>query len=61
MGIDWMTAGELAQAIPPAYTEFIGAALLEHLLTRSLRKPPRARPGSLMLANPHVCSEGCRP
>jgi DNA (cytosine-5)-methyltransferase 1 len=26
MGIDWMTGKELAQAIPPAYTEWIGAA-----------------------------------
>src|SRR6185437_3744506 len=24
MGADWMTQGELAQAIPPAYTEHIG-------------------------------------
>lgn len=28
MGIDWMTAKELAQAIPPAYTAYIGARLL---------------------------------
>jgi DNA (cytosine-5)-methyltransferase 1 len=28
MGIDWMTRDELAQAIPPAYTEFIGVHLL---------------------------------
>ena len=28
MGIDWMTRDELAQAIPPAYTEFIGKQLM---------------------------------
>lgn len=28
MGIDWMNQYELAQAIPPAYTEFIGKQLL---------------------------------
>ena len=25
MGIDWMTARDIAEAIPPAYTEYIGA------------------------------------
>jgi DNA (cytosine-5)-methyltransferase 1 len=31
MGIDWMTAPELANAIPPHYTECIGIQLLAHL------------------------------
>lgn len=28
MGIDWMTRDQLAQAIPPAYTEYIGKQLI---------------------------------
>lgn len=31
MGIDWMVGKELSQAIPPAYTAFIGARLMEAL------------------------------
>lgn len=31
MGIDWMTGKELSQAIPPAYTEWIGRQLMEAL------------------------------
>ena len=31
MGIDWMNRDELSQAIPPAYTEWIGQQLLAHL------------------------------
>ncbi len=31
LGIDWMDASELALAIPPAYTELIGAQLLQHI------------------------------
>jgi DNA (cytosine-5)-methyltransferase 1 len=31
MGIDWMSLKELSEAIPPAYTEFIGHQLLAHL------------------------------
>ena len=32
MGIDWMTMGELSQAIPPAYTEHAGRQLLAGLV-----------------------------
>src|ERR1044072_9413780 len=31
MGIDWMSRNELREAIPPAYTKYIGEALLDHL------------------------------
>ena len=31
MGIDWMTKKELTQAIPPAYTEYIGKYLMEQI------------------------------
>jgi DNA (cytosine-5)-methyltransferase 1 len=31
MGIDWMNRDELAQAIPPAYTEWIGQRLMQQV------------------------------
>jgi len=31
MGIDWMSQYEMGEAIPPAYTEFIGKQLIKHV------------------------------
>jgi hypothetical protein len=31
MGIDWMNRSELAQAIPPAYTEYLGKQLIAYM------------------------------
>lgn len=38
MGIDWMTREELNEAIPPAYTEFIGTQLMQHVLSPDKEK-----------------------
>ena len=35
MGIGWMGRRELANAIPPAYTEFIGHQLMQHVRARA--------------------------
>ena len=35
MGIDWMSRDELSQAIPPAYSEYIGRAALQYIQTRA--------------------------
>ena len=37
IGIDWMDWDELREAIPPAYTEWIGQRLREALHAQTLR------------------------
>jgi DNA (cytosine-5)-methyltransferase 1 len=39
MGIDWMTKNELNEAIPPAYTRFIGRQLLAYLIAMKESEP----------------------
>ena len=34
MRAEWMSRDGLAQAIPPAYARYLGAALLEHLAAK---------------------------
>lgn len=45
MGIDWMTVDELSQAIPPAYSEFLGRNLLAALIRAPSRIPSRRHAG----------------
>lgn len=35
MGVDWMLVSELVQAVPPAYTEWVGHQLLQHIASRA--------------------------
>lgn len=39
MGIDWMRREELTQAIPPAYTEYIGKQLIQVLVGSEATRP----------------------
>jgi DNA (cytosine-5)-methyltransferase 1 len=35
MGIDWMNGNELCEAIPPAYTEYVGRQLMAAVRERA--------------------------
>lgn len=51
MGIDWMTTHELNQAIPPAYTEYIGKQMMK-LLFSSETAVPDLQPATRNLQPP---------
>lgn len=34
-GVDWMTLDELSNAVPPAYAEYLGGCLLEHIASEA--------------------------
>lgn len=46
MGISWMTGDEMTQAIPPAYTEHLGAQLIERIRADGRGGAARSRPTS---------------
>lgn len=52
MGIDWMTWDELREAIPPAYTEFIGEQLFQASKSRRCRHDHRTSPVALPHSRP---------
>lgn len=60
MGIDWMTGAELTQAIPPAYCEFIGKALLD-VLRGGERRYGDSEPGRIFGTSTSPDPESQRP
>ena len=65
MGIDWMVRDELSQAIPPAYTEFIGQQLMAALRVaengagragNNRRRSPVSTPAASPKAALHACA-----
>ena len=64
LGCDWMTGVEARQAIPPRFTEFIGAALMAHLSSEAVPEtadPDPCTGGPESTAPPVSTSPSSRP
>jgi DNA (cytosine-5)-methyltransferase 1 len=59
MGIDWMTKNEMNEAIPPAYTQFIGKQMLAHMISQSRAAAPQN--GSIHKQHTLVHGNGTEP
>jgi DNA (cytosine-5)-methyltransferase 1 len=57
MGIDWMTRGQLTEALPPAYTEYVGTILRKRLEEDS---PDAAWWGDNVLSSGRLFSAGAQ-
>jgi DNA (cytosine-5)-methyltransferase 1 len=51
MGIDWMNMRELSEAIPPAYTEFLGKQLRAHIVCAKSAPPENTSEARLTAYN----------
>jgi DNA (cytosine-5)-methyltransferase 1 len=60
LDIDWMTVDELADAIPPDYTEFIGYELMRHIRALSEEVEPNSVAGLSSGSLPAASSESVR-
>lgn len=48
MGIDWLPTKDISQAIPPAYTQWIGEQLMPAVLANRAHQPWERRPAQVL-------------